>query len=128
MAKHLVTKHADPLEDTSFILKWGKIVTRITAISATITGAFAAIFSSSSVGGIGLTAMGAGTLAAAEKIPDPRYTKTKHIPPRPLKKQKSVLTPDILARPEKIATNQPPRPVRKEQHIIRPPASFQIKN
>lgn len=84
------------------------MVTRIAAISATITGAFAALFSSSSVtGGITLTAAGASTLAAAEKIPDPKYIKTKHIPPRAIsKKGKTVLQPDILPKPERITSNR----------------------
>lgn len=96
-------------EDAGLVLRWGKIVTRIAAISATITGAFAALFSSSSItSGITLTAAGASTLAAAEKIPDPKYIKTKHVPPRVIsKKGQAVLQSDILPKPERISAARP---------------------
>lgn len=97
-------------EDSGLVLRWGKLITRIAAISATITGAFAALFSSSSVtSGITLTAAGASTLAAAEKIPDPKYIKTKHVPPRTINKKgsKAVLQPDILPKPERISATRP---------------------
>ena len=105
---------AEQPEDTSAIIRWGKLITRVTAISATLTGAFAALFSSSSVtSGITLTAAGASTLAAAEKLPDPRYIKTKHIPPKVIKGHKVSLSPDILAKPEKIK----PAPSSTSPHV-----------
>lgn len=109
MSKDLAKKQEDiTSEDPSLLLRWGKIATRIAAISATITGALAALFSSSSVtSGITLTAAGASTLAAAEKLPNPRYIKTKHIPPKvgAKKHAKAILASDIL-KPEKIGAKK----------------------
>ncbi len=116
----------DDVAETGVILKWGKLITRITAISATLTGAFAALFSSSSVAsGIALTAAGASTLAAAEKLPSQRYVKTKHIPPHPaLRSGRSVLQPDILAKPEKIVSNSSSA-AHGNRQPARVPTSFQ---
>lgn len=105
MARRILPKpRPEASEDVSFMFKWGKFVTRVTAITATVAGTLAAFFSSSSVtSGVALTAVGAGTLAAAEKLPDSRYLKTKHVPPlRTGSLGKATLPPDILSRPEKI--------------------------
>ncbi len=112
MSKEAIKKQEDApvTEDSNVVLRWGKIVTRIAAIGATITGAFAALFSSSSItSGVALTAAGASTLAAAEKIPDPKYIKTKHVPPKAIgakRSSKAVLQPDILPKPERITTGR----------------------
>ena len=116
MANAPVKKPLEVHEDTGFVLRWGKFATKVAAIGATVTGAFAALFSSSSItGGITLTAVGASTLAAAEKLPDPRYIKTKHIPPLPGRKRasKALLAPDILPKPEKIVSSKKLTPSSK---------------
>lgn len=128
MASSNLPKPKVKISEPSPMLRWSKLIARITAIGATITGAVAALFSSSSVtSGIALTAAGASTLAATEKLPDHKgYIKTKHVPPRRTStRQATVLAPDILPRPEKLtAAKKAPKPQR---FAARPTASYERK-
>ena len=90
-------------DDATPLLRKAKFVARLAAIGATVGGAVIAFFSSSATSGAAITAAGASTLAAAEKIPDPKskYLKTKHIPPRladKLNPKKKPSTPEEIAK------------------------------
>ena len=104
-----IDKNANkPVDDTAPLLKWTKFVARLAAIGATVSGAAVAFFTSSSAtSGIAITAAGASTLAAAEKIPNPKdkYLKTKHISPKLAAKlgvKKKPGEEDALTKKEKL--------------------------
>lgn len=65
------------------VLRWSKVVAKITAIGATVSGAVMSVVGGSAVTGFAVSAAGATSYAAVKNIPIPvsGYERTRHIPP-----------------------------------------------
>jgi hypothetical protein len=79
------------------ILKWGKIIAKLTAIGTTVSGAITAL-SGSATTGVALSAAGATTYAATKGLPSQGYEKTKHIPPGRVDKAANILRQQEIAK------------------------------
>lgn len=110
------------------LLRWSKLIARFAAWAATVGGAAVAFFSASSVSsGVAITAAGASTLAAAEKIPDPKnkYLKTKHVPPHKKGAEQRKTGKNKLSF---LFTKTPPKPPTKESKSLKVPVASAPKH